>query len=251
MQNPKIIGIFAGIGFVLSLLIGLFSGVKASQLFLRAFMSAVFSGLLTWGISILLLKVFENVDELEAQQGDEAQKEVLGNYVNISLGDDSLEEEDNAPHFFVNAKQMESKAPSLETFSSPKADLKDGDTFTKDEPERQQGKQAQVKKSGLEENSRFVSEAVEEKNSFQPRSLVEEAIHASKEEDTTEEAKSIAEELDDLPAISVISREMGANAEDVHELGSGTMQVERVDGAPKEDTSTIAQAIRTALAKDS
>ncbi|HQC26757.1 MAG TPA: hypothetical protein PLU31_03800, partial [Treponemataceae bacterium] len=81
--------------------------------------------------------------------------------------------------------------------------------------------------------------------------LVEEAIHASKEEDTTEEAKSIAEELDDLPAISVISREMGANAEDVHDLGAGTMQVERVDGAPQEDTSTIAQAIRTALAKDS
>lgn len=249
MQNPKIIGIFAGIGFVLSLLIGLFSGVKASQLFLRAFMSAVFSGLLTWGISILLLKVFENVDGLEEQQDDEAQKEVLGNYVNISLGDDSLEEEDNAPHFFVNAKQMQS-APSVETASRVKTDQQDGDTFTKAELQKE-GKGVQENKSLSEENSRFVSEAVEEKNSFQPRSLVEEAIHASKEEDTTEEAKSIAEELDDLPAISVISREMGANVEDVHELGAGTMQVERVDGAPQEDTSTIAQAIRTALAKDS
>jgi hypothetical protein len=249
MQNPKIIGIFAGIGFVLSLLIGLFSGVKASQLFLRAFMSAVFSGLLTWGISILLLKVFENVDGLEEQQDDEAQKEVLGNYVNISLGDDSLEEGDNAPHFFVNAKQMQS-APSVETASRVKTDQQDGDTFTKAELQKE-GKGVQENKSFSEEKGKTVSEAVEEKNSFQPRNLVEEAIHASKEEDTTEEAKSIAEELDDLPAISVISREMGANAEDVHDLGAGTMQVERVDGAPQEDTSTIAQAIRTALAKDS
>lgn len=249
MQNPKVIGIFAGIGFVLSLLIGLFSGVKASQLFLRAFMSAVFSGLLTWGISILLLKVFENVDGLEEQQDDEAQKEVLGNYVNISLGDDSLEEGDNAPHFFVNAKQMQS-APSVETASRVKTDQQDGDTFTKAELQKE-GKGVQENKSFSEEKGKTVSEAVEEKNSFQPRNLVEEAIHASKEEDTTEEAKSIAEELDDLPAISVISREMGANAEDVHDLGAGTMQVERVDGAPQEDTSTIAQAIRTALAKDS
>lgn len=249
MQNPKIIGIFAGIGFVLSLLIGLFSGVKASQLFLRAFMSAVFSGLLTWGISILLLKVFENVDGLEEQQDDEAQKEVLGNYVNISLGDDSLEEEDNAPHFFVNAKQMQS-APSVETASRVKTDQQDGDTFTKAELQKE-GKGVQENKSFSEEKGKTASEGVEEKKTFQPRNLVEEAIHASKEEDTTEEAKSIAEELDDLPAISVISREMGANVEDVHELGAGTMQVERVDGAPQEDTSTIAQAIRTALAKDS
>lgn len=249
MQNPKIIGIFAGIGFVLSLLIGLFSGVKVSQLFLRAFMSALFSGLLAWGLSFLLLKVFENVEELEAQQDDEAQKEVLGNYVNISLGDDSLEEEDNAPHFFVNAKQMQS-APSVETASRVKTDQQDGDTFTKAELQKE-GKGVQENKSFSEEKGKTVSEAVEEKNSFQPRNLVEEAIHASKEEDTTEEAKSIAEELDDLPAISVISREMGANAEDVHDLGAGTMQVERVDGAPQEDTSTIAQAIRTALAKDS
>ncbi|NMA56262.1 MAG: hypothetical protein GX955_02220, partial [Treponema sp.] len=145
MQNPKIIGIFAGIGFVLSLLIGLFSGVKASQLFLRAFMSAVFSGLLTWGISILLLKVFENVDGLEEQQDDEAQKEVLGNYVNISLGDDSLEEGDNAPHFFVNAKQMQS-APSVETASRVKTDQQDGDTFTKAELQKE-GKGVQENKS--------------------------------------------------------------------------------------------------------
>ena len=34
---------------------------------------------------------------------------------------------------------------------------------------------------------------------------------------------------------------MGANVEDVHELGAGTMQVER-RRTPQEDTSTIAQA---------
>lgn len=44
---------------------------------------------------------------------------------------------------------------------------------------------------------------------------------------------------------------MGAEENEAKELGTGTMQVEHMPDRPSEDVSTMAQAIRTVLTKDS
>ena len=244
MQNPKIIALFAGIGFVLSLLIGMFSSVKLSPLFLRAFISALFSGGLTWLLIFVFDKVFNNLQDLENASSEEGEAPILGAHVNISLGDDSLEDADNAPHFFVNQNTVETQ----------EVDKENSGQIAK--PEETQKPKLVQKEAVLSETKEVPASNKNkfETQEFEPRSLVDDKNTVSKEEISIkdeDDTSSLIEELDDLPSISVISREMGGETEEAKSIGTGTMQVQHIEAEPEQDASLIAQAIKTVLTKDS
>jgi len=85
MLEPKVPAIGASIGFVLSFLTGLFSGVSISALLVRAFIMAVVFGLLTFFFRIVILRFIPEL--LEEQPSYSGSDEKTGNVVDITLGD--------------------------------------------------------------------------------------------------------------------------------------------------------------------
>jgi hypothetical protein len=83
MFNPKISGIFAGAGFILSFLVGLFSGAQFPLLLIRAFIfAAIFFALSGVGYGAIRLYLPELLT------GDSPEIPVLGGQVDISVGED-------------------------------------------------------------------------------------------------------------------------------------------------------------------
>jgi hypothetical protein len=83
MFNPRISGIFAGAGFVLSLLVGLFSGAPFPLLLIRAcIFAAVFFALSGAGYAAIQWRLPELLS------GDYRDIPALGGQVDISVGDD-------------------------------------------------------------------------------------------------------------------------------------------------------------------
>lgn len=252
MQNPKYIALFAGIGFVLSLLIGLFSSVKVSTLLFRAFLSALFSGALTWGLGFVFYKLFDNISELEGLGGDEIGKSVIGSHVNVSLGDDSLEDAEDAPHFFVNQNAEAKPVETERTSEIQKSNEVEQIESSQKAPPLFQNTSS-TKEGGDKPSTKAGTFEVTQEG-FQAKSLVETQNIPQKEKEVfidENDVGSLIDELDDLPTISVINREMGVEPEETKSIGSGTMQVHHIDGDPEQDASLIAQAIKTVLTKDS
>jgi hypothetical protein len=83
MFNPKISGIFAGAGFVLSLLVGLVTGARFPLLLIRAFVfAAIFFALASAGYGAIQLYLPELLSK------DSGDIPSLGAQVDISIGDD-------------------------------------------------------------------------------------------------------------------------------------------------------------------
>jgi hypothetical protein len=83
MFNPKVSGIFAGAGFVLSLLVGLFSGAQFPLLLIRAFIfAAIFFALSGAGCAAIQRYLPELLS------GDSRDIPALGGQVDISVGGD-------------------------------------------------------------------------------------------------------------------------------------------------------------------
>jgi hypothetical protein len=83
MFNPRISGIFAALGFVLSFLVGLVSGAHLPLLLIRAFIfAAVFFALASAGYGAIQMYLPELV------AGESGGAPALGGQVDISIGDD-------------------------------------------------------------------------------------------------------------------------------------------------------------------
>lgn len=101
MFNYKMIVAAAVVGFLLSFVTGLFSGVGFGLVLLRAIIFAIVLGLLASGIMF----IFERFLDMDTLETSSLPKEVdIGGMVDISVGDDELTEEDSAPGFYVDAK---------------------------------------------------------------------------------------------------------------------------------------------------
>jgi hypothetical protein len=83
MFNPKLSGIFAGAGFILSFLVGLVAGAQFPLLLIRAFLfAAVFFALASAGYGAIQMYLPELLDR------DSAEAPLLGGQVDISVGDE-------------------------------------------------------------------------------------------------------------------------------------------------------------------
>ena len=96
MFNPKVLIITAAVGFVLSFLAGLFSGISFGYILLRALISAIILVLVAIGISYIS-KTFLDVSVTLPVSGETT----TGTTVDITVAEEALPEESGAPEFYV------------------------------------------------------------------------------------------------------------------------------------------------------
>lgn len=297
MVNPKYICISAAVGFVLSFVIGLFSGVAFLHLIIRALIYAAVFALLSIAISYLSRTFLVPEPSLDSQQNDENQsssKKQSGNFVNIVVDDSTLRDDSSAPKFSVtnpnlfgddvlseskktnDSKSFDTKVQSSASSdankdASPKNDLnsnvkqsvepkssniknKAASSLSgkKSEKNGQNGfvsadlsslTSTSLSKSGSSENE---SDKTENKNTTSPSSSEDIVSHYENQNDN---------EIDDLPDIGGLDISSSSSNDDIIEdtdfasEGASPSSVAASDNGGQ-NVDTMAQAIRTMLAKD-
>jgi hypothetical protein len=116
MFEPKVPAIGASIGFVVSLLVGIFSGSSFSVVLLRAGIMAAMFAVLTLVVKFLVVKFLPEL--LSSAESDDTLVDDTGNAVNITIGENEREENPFAgvdtasdgsmvPDFLQNASRAE------------------------------------------------------------------------------------------------------------------------------------------------
>lgn len=286
MAQLKTVFIACGAAFVLSFFTAIFSRVGFPLALARAIGSAVFFGGLTFGIKILFEKVL-NADVSGQESGDEQQpKQMTGTKVDLTLQEEELAEDENAPQFsveqqthFLNQEDLRRKA------SGSGAENR---AVISDEIERIKNKHAGnsseapaagqdgFKPMNLGAAPRFKSVEPEPENA--PEEKLDElpqtekapepaAVSADKPLPQADSGKSEAplvsdeETLDELPELDLGGASLTGAADDIIEdsefasKGSarGSSETTFPDGkvADAKDSGVMAEAIRTILANES
>lgn len=267
-MNPKNICISAGIGFVLSFIIGLISRVGVPFIFIRAFIFALVFAALCIGISFVYGKFLsENVRGVEnSDLGTPVQKSPVGNMINIVVDDSKLPDDDQAPKFSVENNRPSLGAEDLASKeSSPVSRVQTSENEAKySAPQENTVTQNDFTAAGAENvlSSDKKNDPVpqsEKSSGFTPVGL--DAVTASAPSqlpanEAHQEASGEDEEsLDSLPEINDLtlsgSGEKGEVISDSEfALGGGSSASSSAEKSNGQDTNVMAQAIRTILAQD-
>lgn len=113
MINPKYIGIAAGVGFVLSFLIGIFSGISFGLVLLRALICAVIFAAVGAGGSFLYQKFLSDGQSETVSDAPVEKVSRTGGVVDITIGDETLPEDEQGPRFNVGMTRSSLKAAGL------------------------------------------------------------------------------------------------------------------------------------------
>ncbi len=262
MINPKNICISACIGFFISFLIGLFSDVHFSVVILRAFLCALGFALLCVGITFLYQK-FLSIDTggFAAESDPVAAKAQSGGVVNIVVGDSSLPDEELAPKFTVlnNHSDLNKNSESLSAASN---------TFSEEEPSSASPGQPEPLAAGPAPHAERAQDnpapSVAADNSFKPVSLGQVSHNPEPDAPSARAAAASSdgnstEQLDELPDISDMQTDSSDVASELDSPGTDEIvsDTEFATGGSKMkeqpisgDTTVMAKAIQTLLAKD-
>ena len=271
MFKPKPIAIAASIGFVLSFVIGLCCKVNIGFVFLRAFIFAVLSGGICFGIMFVVqkfLKDSESVPEAPPAESSESSSE-------IEVTEEVLPDDDSSPEFFVSQADIKTK-PGVQRFSPSKKEASSADESSSadektiiTEPTVSSSK---VEKSSVSQENKSAPET----ETFRPVSLVKETVQTVEEvgeETSVVDAESVPEEsspaanadspkkasssldgiLDELPdlgsSLNSDDAESEVESSDISSYTPSTSSSSSVEGMGQ-DSETVAQAIRTMLSRD-
>lgn len=226
MLNPKLITLVAVFGFVLSFFAGLLAGVTIGILLLRAFISALLAGVLAAGVCVMYTKFLElSTDSFVEGSEDTVQ---TGGIVDITLGDDSLQEDESGPGFYVDPL-VQKKAMSGSRSRGPDVHQSSSD------PEL----------SSLDTESVVINDELHSGATEKEEKSTEPSIGAV--QNKVAEKGILDDELDELPDIIALSREITSSDErDESTRGGSPVHVEN----NTKDVNLMAQAIRTILTKD-
>lgn len=234
MTKPNYIIIPVCVGFILSFVIGLLSSVSLGVVLLRALFFAILFGVLGFGIGIVFRRFLLESSDLDGGN-DVSGGARQGSVVDLSIGDEPLEEDENGPDFYVR-KDISSSgyvqhAEKNSVDNSQATELaKTANVTGGDAPQDQ----------------------------FKPITLGASAAGASQEGSEALPGTSVNGDDDILPEIGDLSM-IGSTEEEVAPSvgmdipianGMETSQG-RSNAGTSSDSHTIAQAIRTVLARDS
>ncbi|MBQ0051582.1 MAG: hypothetical protein KBT11_05895 [Treponema sp.] len=263
MGNPKVICVSAGIGFVLSFLIGIISGVGFGTIILRALIFAVVFAALSFGISFLYQSFLSDGAKVSSgSDGTETpvQKPAAGGVVNIVVDDSNLADEDSAPKFAVSSTRNTLGAQELssgesEVHAEPAATVTATPAPAASVPASETAASVAEAKPA-NEPAGFVPAGLNTITSAEPAPAAGSAPAVGAQTAAPEAAAqtnapaSTAEALDVLPDIGNINlAESTANPviSDSDFASGGSSSGGSGSG---QDTNVMAQAIRTLLAKD-
>ncbi len=228
MFNPKLIAIAAVCGFVLSFITGLFAGVNFGILLLRGILSAAVSGGVTAGVFVLYKKFIEQSSDSFSSAGESVPPP--GSVVDITLGDDALQDDDAGPGFYVDPL-VQRKAETLSSMKDKPSEMENVESFSNT---------AEESRNRTEPENSVTNEGLEAKRA------VPDAAAAVQQKSA--EKGSLDDELDDLPDIAALSKEI-TSSDDTYESPAGKAKVHVENNT--QDANLMAQAIRTILTKDS
>ncbi len=288
MKKIKFVVAFSLIGFLFSLVIGLYSrGVGTSWAFLRAFLFA----LLFAGLGFLLSVLFEKfVDSEVADEGLSPSSSEMGQKVDLVTPDEPLSVDDNASSFSVGSKHQmlnnedyyspkdesgDSNIEENQNQSAPESNFSTGQNENQTEQKTPQQiiaeQNAKALNQGTVQNISNFNQTEDAKNQtdaqsgFIPISLQENAQNISSVEakpksdylkDSGEsEVKTDDSELDALPDLQELQE---ISEETAGEQDQASETFEEVAKSVKsttnfnegQDVSLIAKAISTVLTKD-
>lgn len=105
MINPKYVGIAAGVGFLFTFLIGLFSGVGFAVVLLRSIIGALVFGVLGAGVPFLFQRFLSDADGSEIDSSavsvSATNRQPTGGLVDITIDDDTVRDDAGGPRFTV------------------------------------------------------------------------------------------------------------------------------------------------------
>lgn len=256
MVNPKIISISGCIGFGMSLLTGLISGVTIGFVVLRALIFAVVLAVLSVLISFVYEKFLsESSKSNVAVESEPAENKVAtGGVVNIVVDDSSLSDDGQGPKFSVSANAKNTvgnfdDVKKVEPVEAPAAQTPEVEkTVSPQDGNESKGTSDSFKPAGLStitsgsaESPAVVSDTSAAQNNSQTGGA------------STASSASPEEALDVLPEIGGFELDGKNNAGsgvigDSDFASSGSSASSDTSGG--KDTNTMAMAIRTLLAKD-
>lgn len=237
MIKPKSIIIPVCVGFFLSFFVGLFSGVSFGTVILRALIFAILFGALGFGIRIVFQRFL--LDSADMDTGVEmTSSSHQGSVVDISIGDEPLVEDENGPDFYVR-KDLPSSDHARHTEKSSISATSDSRPLGESKTFSQESAQEQFKPISL--GTPIGQEKTAENNSNGG------VINTS--------SRGSDDALPDIGDLSMasVSEEVGSSSAGMDlAIGNG-METSQGRGSvdSSSDSHTIAQAIRTVLARDS
>lgn len=245
MIKPKSIIISVCVGFALSFIIGLIASVSFGVVLLRAIIFAVLFGVLGFGVGIVFKRFLLDSSDLDGSS-ESVGVSKQGSVVDLSVGDEPLVEDENGPDFYVRKDVSQQNTGGNVSVAPEKSSVSSGEVIQPEE------------KKPVE-----VSSSEPAPVQFQPISLGGVPLGSLSEETSVSGSTTVGSSNDDkagdvLPEIGDISITSTENDEG---FSSGGMDLaigngmETSQGRGVADTSsdphTIAQAIRTVLARDS
>lgn len=240
MFNSKVIVVAGVIGFLLSFVTGLFSGVGFGFVLLRAIIFAISLGVL----AAIIMFVFDKFLDMDSVEPSTYPTEVnVGSMVDVTVGEDELPEEDSAPGFYVDAKlasngssSSSNKGSTSESSANEGSNVVSGADFTSEKTE------------GLSANNSVVdNKPISEKteSSVQSGGFVKSDVQTmtSGANYRNFNENSSEDELDELP-------EFSSGKSDSSNFGSPFQKDSPLVDKGMQDAELMAQAIRTVLNKN-
>ena len=231
MIKPKSIIICVCVGFVLSFVVGLLAGVSFGVILLRAIVFGVLFGVLGFGVGLVCQRFLLEGPDLE---GDTPTVSRQGSVVDLTIGDEPLEEDENGPDFYVRSDVSYQEAEEGKSSEKEEVSL-------------------ETPANGGEAGTVEIASESSAPGQFKPISLgVPAQGPAAPVSNRTSGSEDVLPEIGDIPiASSDDSDELTSEGMDLA-IGNGMETSQRRGGADMpSDSNTIAQAIRTVLAQDS
>lgn len=239
MIKPRAIIISVCSGFILSFIIGLVAGVSLGIILLRACIFAILFGGLSFGIGVIFQRFLLDSSDLDGGSEIPSGGPRQGSIVDLSVGDEPLVEDENGPDFYVRKEVTSHKTPDRE-----------GDY------EESHGSTGAA--SHGKEGAHSVATRTTEQEQFRPISLGTSAGNGGGSAAPGIGSMMTSNSEDVLPEIGDIAMPSSDSGDDISSggmelaIGNGMETSQgRGNSATSEDSSTIAQAIRTVLARDS
>ena len=267
MINPKCTGIFSGVGFFLSFLIGLIAGNGFAHSLIVALIFALVFGVLSIGISILYGKFLSDGDSGIDVSKASSNLPNAGSVVNITIDEDNLPDETYSPKFAVGtnrpALRMEnppakpvvaSKAPVAASPTAAKEGSSLSDITGAAEKASVDAKTAE-KPSAATTPTGATANVVSDGASFKPMDLSSVTNPQSAQQSTGTSSSVSSDSLETLPDIGDFSpaeRTVSTNNEIISDsdfASVGSKSSVQSSNAGSQDAQLMAQAIRTVLAK--
>lgn len=246
MFGPKIPVVAAAVGFVLSFLIGLFSGAAFPVFLFRAVIMALFFAAIAAGVHLLIQRflpeLLDSTGDITGDQGERA----TGSVVDLTVGD---QEEDPVLPFGNNGEHDGNPGSSVSSGEQPDGEQDSTDSFFDDELE-------QVSDNSVPENTAAETEGSQSTEPEATESSDSDSISsASPDTPVKPKPRGAAAGLDVLPDLQDFIPEKKPDSEDdtdddlpvepvVHGFSVPDVSTDVVE------TETMAKAIRTILSKD-